>query len=183
MKILNILIAILLNNVLLFGQENQSFIDKDFKWRMIIPNNFKIIKTEDWIYTKNKENLSKGYKLETEINCKIISIIKNDSLNYLISYSATELNNNASLNMQKEMFEIFQKNKNVKSNILDEKIKIGSYNCNCSKIEYTLEDQTKISTEYYACMIKNKLLAVFIRCNDAEKGQLIKDAWVNSTFK
>ena len=150
---------------------------------MTIPNNYKIIKTEDWIYTKNKENLSKGYKLENEMNCKIISIIKNDSLNYFIAYSATELNNSASYNMQKEMFEIFQKNKNVKSNISDEKIKIGKYNCNCSKIEYTLEDQTKISTEYYACMIKNKLFTVFIRNNDTEKGQSIKNAWINSTFK
>lgn len=179
-KLLFILIGIL--NISFAQNKTQKI--SQFKWKIEIPEQCTIVKSDDWLKEKNEQNVKKGYKLENEENSKIVLVVKIDSLNYFIAYEDLNFKDKvkAFYDLGKVMFEM-SKIEKVKTDHSSEKIEISKKEFNLVKYEYVFPNESFITTEIFGAYINKKAFSAFLMYNDKEKGKLLLDSFKNSEFK
>lgn len=165
--------------------------NKDFGWKITIPENFENVSEDDWTKMQNKgaDAIEKTFDEEVINQAKIIFVFKSDQLNYFESnYQPFDVAVDGDYlesckNIHEILLETFRTQMpkaKIDASRTVEKIDNLEFQTFKMKIEYP--NKMVLNVLMYSRLFNNKEFTVNIMYVDNTKGQMMSDAWENSRF-
>ena len=165
--------------------------NKEFNWRIQIPEGFETVPAEQWMKMQNKgaDAIEKTYDAEVENNAKTIFVFKSDQFNYFESNSQpfdyasgsdyTESFRNVN-NILYGTFEAQMPNANVDSVSSQETIDGKVFQT--FKVTITIPNKIKMTYLMYSRLFGKREFTVNIMTVNEEKQKVLLNSWRNSKF-
>lgn len=190
---LNLLVALMMAIPVCYGQTTpaKEFHDKDFKWKILIPENFQSVSTEEWTKMQNRgaEAIEDTFGEEIINQAKTIFVFRSNQFNYFEANHQPfdpEVDGDyveSCKSMQALLYETFA------AQIPDAKIdtassveKIGSLEFQTHTMKIVLPNKMVMHQIMYSRLFGKREFSVNIMYVDPKKGQQMLDAWKNSRF-
>lgn len=165
--------------------------NKDFGWKITIPENFENVSPETWAKFQNKGAEAFEKTLDTEVvnQAKIIFVFKSDQLNYFesnyqpydVAIDGDYLETNKNVNsILLETFKTQIPNSKIETSKTIEKIDNLEFQTFKIKIEYP--NKLVLNVAMYSRLFDKKEFTVNIMYVDEDKGKLMTEAWKKSKF-
>ncbi|WP_428225175.1 hypothetical protein [Flavobacterium sp.] len=194
-KLISLLFVIIILCQSCKGQNNtekKELYNKEFKWKIAIPENFESVTEQDWLKLQNKgsDAIEKTFGEEIVNNAKTIFVFKSDKFNYFESNCQP-----FDMEIDGDYFESFKSVNEVlletyKSQMpgaiidtLTTKEKINKYDFYVSKTKITFPNKMILTTVMYSRLFDKKEFTVNIMYIDEKKGKSMIESWKNSTFE
>jgi hypothetical protein len=192
-----IFLTLLISSVLFQSCKGQSksipkeIVNKDFNWRIQIPEGFESVPAEQWAKMQNKgaDAIEKTYNAEVENNAKTIFVFKSDQFNYFESNyqpfdSKTDgdyLENFRNVNnLLYGTFEAQMPNAKLDSTSAQETINGKRFQT--FKVTISFPNKMVMDFLMYSRLFENREFTVNIMTVDKEKQRVLLQAWRNSKF-
>lgn len=165
--------------------------NKEFKWTIVIPENFESVSSEEWLRLQNKglDAFEETTGQEVTNQAKTLFVFKSDQLHYLEANSQPfdVAKDGSYLESCKNVNDILYQT--LKSQMPDAKIEKSTYKETIDGLEF---ETFKVKVEYPNKMVMNilmysrlfgkKELAINIMYVDNSKGEIMLNSWRNSKF-
>jgi len=166
--------------------------NKDFNWRITIPENFDTVSVKEWTRLQNKgiDAVEKTYEGKVENKARTIFVFKNDQLNYFESNyqpfdSTTDgnyLENFRNVNdILYSTFRVQIPDANLDSASSTEVI--GGFTFQTFKVTIYFPNKMIMEFWMYSRLFGKREFTVNIMTVDKQKQKALFDAWKNSTFE
>lgn len=165
--------------------------NKDFNWRITIPENFESVTAEEWAKLQNrgKEAIEKTYGDTIVNNAKTVFLFKSDQFNYFESnYQPFDAEKDgdhlaAIKGVNAIIYETFKTQMpGVTLDSLSSEETIDSLKFNTFHVGILFPNQMKMSFTMYNHLFGKKDFTVNIMTIDKEKEKVLLAAWRNSKF-
>ncbi|MFY7740675.1 MAG: hypothetical protein ACOVQC_09165 [Flavobacterium sp.] len=165
--------------------------NKDFNWKITIPENFENVSAEDWTKMQNKgaDAIEKTFEGEIINQSKTIFVFKSDQLNYFESnYQPFDVSIDGDYlesckNVNEVLIETFKAQMpNAKIDTITTVEKIDNLEFQVFKMKIEYPNKMILNLLMYSRLFGKKEFTVNIMYVDNKKGQLMTEAWKNSKF-
>lgn len=165
--------------------------NKDFNWKIRIPENFENVSAEDWTKMQNKgaDAIEKTFEGEIINQSKTIFVFKSDQLNYFESnYQPFDVSIDGNYlesckNVNEVLIETFKSQMpNAKIDTITTVEKIDNLEFQVFKMKIEYPNKMILNLLMYSRLFGKKEFTVNIMYVDNKKGQLMTEAWKNSKF-
>jgi hypothetical protein len=165
--------------------------NKDFNWKITIPENFENVSAEDWTKMQNKgaDAIEKTFEGEIINQSKTIFVFKSDQLNYFESnYQPFDVSIDGNYlesckNVNEVLLETFKTQMpNAKIDTITTVEKIDNLEFQVFKMKIEYPNKMILNLLMYSRLFGKKEFSVNIMYVDNKKGQLMTEAWKNSKF-
>lgn len=172
--------------------DKKEFFNKDFNWTIIIPENFEIVPSEEWMKMQNKgaDAIEKSYETKVENNAKTIFAFKSDQFNYFESnYQPFDTIENGNYDescrdVNKILYGTFESQMpNAKLDSISSKEIINGLTFNKFKTTIYFPNKMIMECLMYSRLFGKREFTVNIMTVDTTKQKVLLDAWTNSKFK
>ena len=169
----------------------KEILNKDFNWRIIIPENFDTVSSSEWAKMQNRgaDAVEKTFEAKVENRSKTIFVFTSDQHNYFESnYQPfdTTIDGNyleSCHNVNKILYETFiAQMPNIKIDTAASVEKIDGLDFQTFKMKVTYPNNMVLNVFLFSRLFGNKEFSVNIMYVDTEKGKLMLDSWKNSKF-
>ncbi len=192
-----LLLTLLVSSIFLQNSKGQTtttskeFFNKEFGWKIEIPQGFEAVTAEEWMRLQNRgaDAIEKTYDAEVENRAKTIFVFKSDQFNYFESNyqpfdTATDGN----------YLESFKDVNNILYGTFEAQIPNAKLDSSSSQeiidgklfqtFRVTITIPGKIVMEFlmYSSLFNNKEFTVNIMTVDKEKQRILLNAWRSSKF-
>lgn len=166
--------------------------NKDFKWSIIIPENFENVSGEQWAKMQNKgsDAIEATYGEKVINQAKTIFVFKSDQWNYFESNyqpfdPATDGDYLQSCkNVGNILYETFQNQMpNIKLDTARAVEKIDDLEFQVFKMKVAYPNKMILTVLMFSRLFDKKEFTVNIMYVDSTKGKLMIDSWMKSKFK
>ena len=169
----------------------KEIVNKDFNWRIQIPEGFESVPAEQWAKMQNRgaDAIERTYDAEVENKAKTIFVFKSDQFNYFESnYQPFDSKTDG------DYFENFRDVNNLLYGTFEAQMpnaKLDSTSCQetidgkrFQTFKVTISFPNKMVMEFlmYSRLFKNREFTVNIMTVDKEKQKVLLHAWRNSKF-
>lgn len=165
--------------------------NKEFNWKITIPENFENVNVQDWekMQNKGKTAIEKTYGEEVINNAKTIFVFKSDQFNYFESnYQPYDRSKDGDyLESFKAVNEVLYNTfktqmPGAKLDSLSSEETIDGLKFNMFKIVIDLPNKKTLDCTMFSRLFGKKELTVSIMTLDKKKQSVLFDAWKNSKF-
>ena len=172
-----------------FEAPERKIYNKDFKWSIIIPENFEVIDEEESkkLDQKGTEAIEKTYGENITDNTTQIFNFKKDNFNIFEAkrqtYDETENYSETNKEIGKILYTTFKTQMpEAKIDTISGFEKIDNLEFNVFKVEIIYPNKMKMTATMYSRLFGNEELAVNITYLDSTLGHSMLTAWKNSKF-
>jgi hypothetical protein len=171
--------------------EKKEIYNKEFNWKITIPENFENVSADQWIKMQGKgaDAIEKTYNAKVENKAKIIFVFKSDQLNYLESnyqpFDTTQDGNylESCKNVNNILYETFiTQMPDIKIDTITSVEIIDGLRFQTFKMKVTYPNKMVMNVLMFSRLVDKKEFSVNIMYVDKAKGELMLMAWKNSKF-
>ena len=165
--------------------------NKDFNWKITIPENFENVSAEDWTKMQNKgaDAIEKTFEGEIINQSKTIFVFKSDQLNYFESnYQPFDVSIDGDYlesckNVNEVLIDTYKAQMpHAKIDTITTVEKIDNLEFQVFKMKIEYPNKMILNLLMYSRLFGKKEFTVNIMYVDNKKGQLMTEAWKNSKF-
>ena len=165
--------------------------NKDFGWKITIPENFENVSAEDWTKMQNKgaDAIEKTFEGEVINQAKTIFVFKSDQLNYFESnYQPFDVSIDGDYlesckNVNEVLLETFKTQMpKAKIDTTRSVEKIDNLEFQTFKIKIEYPNKMILTVLMYSRLFNKKEFTINIMYVDNKKGLMMTEAWKNSKF-
>jgi hypothetical protein len=165
--------------------------NKDFGWKITIPENFENVSAEDWTKMQNKgaDAIEKTFEGEVINQAKTIFVFKSDQLNYFESnYQPFDVSIDGDYlesckNVNEVLLETFKTQMpNVKIDTTRSVEKIDNLEFQTFKMKIEYPNKMILNVLMYSRLFNKEEFTVNIMYVDNKKGKMMTEAWKKSRF-
>jgi hypothetical protein len=169
----------------------KEFYNKDFNWRIIIPENFQNVSAEEWTKMQNKgaDAIEQTYDEKVINQAKTIFVFKSDQLNYFESNSQpfdTEIDGDylaSCKNVNNILYETFKTQiPDIKIDSISTIEKIDNLEFQTFKMKLEYPNKVKMNVLMYSRLFGKEEFSVNIMYVDNKKGEQMLESWRKSKF-
>jgi hypothetical protein len=165
--------------------------NKEFNWKITIPENFQNVSVEEWTELQNKgaDAIEKTYDEKVINRAKTIFVFKSDEFNYFESnYQPFDISIDGDYiesckNVNDVLYETFKSQMpNIKIDTTRVVEKIDDLEFQTFKMKIVYPNKMVLNVIMYSKLFDKKEFTVNIMFVDNKKGQLMLEAWKKSKF-
>jgi hypothetical protein len=170
---------------------NREIYNKEFKWKITIPENFKNVSSQEWTKMQNKgaDAIENTYDTEVVNQAKTIFVFKSDQTNYFESnYQPFDIAIDGDyskycLEITNMLYETFDTQMpDTKIDTLRTIEKIDGLEFKKFEIKLQYPDERVLHAVMYSRLFDKKEFSVNIMYMDKEKGRKMLESWTQSKF-